>query len=424
MSVRPGSPKVLLDISYKPLSNIMELQHNVIKLIQVDQQSYLNSMHGLDFLGNYNQQIQENQYPQIHHEHQEHQLYLNHLNVNKRHIPIKSDSHYLRYGEMIEDETEYNIPCSEILSTSNNGESSLLSSSAGINTNDMNKEVSIFEDLETQKYQINENGKRIRNFERSVGDIAQDSKKSNSVSHLSENHQRQHFDQEQGQQYFVEYLPTTVNEVNTTINNNAVDNLVLAHRNSESPQFEFSNKTVSEPTLKYNFRQPEQHEQNPHQKEIIKYNTVESIRLNRDANANGVLTSIVNFPNGYEQLENASSMNGSVYSSSDRDDLECTRQTAASVNGYLFSNDDELSNGACDNIDSLKDFRKPRRRTKRKEIKSEDCEDVHNQRVMANVRERQRTQSLNDAFKSLQQIIPTLPSDKLSKIQTLKLATR
>uniref|UniRef100_A0A6P4DZ23 Protein twist-like n=2 Tax=melanogaster group TaxID=32346 RepID=A0A6P4DZ23_DRORH len=43
---------------------------------------------------------------------------------------------------------------------------------------------------------------------------------------------------------------------------------------------------------------------------------------------------------------------------------------------------------------------------------------------MANVRERQRTQSLNDAFKSLQQIIPTLPSDKLSKIQTLKLATR
>ncbi|RZF35134.1 hypothetical protein LSTR_LSTR009440 [Laodelphax striatellus] len=46
------------------------------------------------------------------------------------------------------------------------------------------------------------------------------------------------------------------------------------------------------------------------------------------------------------------------------------------------------------------------------------------QRVMANVRERQRTQSLNEAFASLRKIIPTLPSDKLSKIQTLKLAAR
>jgi hypothetical protein len=45
-------------------------------------------------------------------------------------------------------------------------------------------------------------------------------------------------------------------------------------------------------------------------------------------------------------------------------------------------------------------------------------------RSMANVRERQRTQSLNEAFSSLRKIIPTLPSDKLSKIQTLKLASR
>ncbi|XP_034190299.1 twist [Osmia lignaria lignaria] len=51
-------------------------------------------------------------------------------------------------------------------------------------------------------------------------------------------------------------------------------------------------------------------------------------------------------------------------------------------------------------------------------------EEVQNQRVMANVRERQRTQSLNEAFAALRKIIPTLPSDKLSKIQTLKLATR
>ncbi|XP_051497389.1 twist-related protein 2-like isoform X2 [Apus apus] len=46
------------------------------------------------------------------------------------------------------------------------------------------------------------------------------------------------------------------------------------------------------------------------------------------------------------------------------------------------------------------------------------------QRAIANGRERQRTQSLNDAFAELRKIIPTLPSDKLSKIQTLKLAAR
>ncbi|ESO87995.1 hypothetical protein LOTGIDRAFT_126724 [Lottia gigantea] len=51
-------------------------------------------------------------------------------------------------------------------------------------------------------------------------------------------------------------------------------------------------------------------------------------------------------------------------------------------------------------------------------------EELQQQRVTANVRERQRTQSLNDAFTQLRQIIPTLPSDKLSKMQTLKLASR
>lgn len=50
-------------------------------------------------------------------------------------------------------------------------------------------------------------------------------------------------------------------------------------------------------------------------------------------------------------------------------------------------------------------------------------EDLQTQRILANVRERQRTQSLNDAFTQLRKIVPTLPSDKLSKIQTLKLAT-
>jgi twist-like protein len=63
-----------------------------------------------------------------------------------------------------------------------------------------------------------------------------------------------------------------------------------------------------------------------------------------------------------------------------------------------------------------------KRRQQQQEALSQD--DVQNQRAIANVRERQRTQSLNDAFAHLRLIIPTLPSDKLSKIQTLKLATR
>ena len=61
--------------------------------------------------------------------------------------------------------------------------------------------------------------------------------------------------------------------------------------------------------------------------------------------------------------------------------------------------------------------KKPRR-------KPQSFQDLQNQRMLANVRERQRTESLNDAFSQLRKIIPTLPSDKLSKIQTLKLATR
>ena len=48
--------------------------------------------------------------------------------------------------------------------------------------------------------------------------------------------------------------------------------------------------------------------------------------------------------------------------------------------------------------------------------------DINNICVAANVRERQRTQSLNEAFGKLREIVPTQPSDKLSKRETLKLA--
>eukprot|EP00093_Oithona_nana_P013859 13859.XXX_248223_249047_1 [CDS] Oithona nana genome sequencing. len=51
------------------------------------------------------------------------------------------------------------------------------------------------------------------------------------------------------------------------------------------------------------------------------------------------------------------------------------------------------------------------------------AEELNAQRTQANVRERMRTQNLNEAFQNLRQIIPTMPSDKMSKIQTLKLAS-
>lgn len=74
-------------------------------------------------------------------------------------------------------------------------------------------------------------------------------------------------------------------------------------------------------------------------------------------------------------------------------------------------------------LDGGKKSRKNKARH-RKRVSKVTAEDLSNQRVMANVRERQRTQSLNEAFSLLRKTIPTLPSDKLSKIQTLKLASR
>ncbi|XP_003215189.1 twist-related protein 2 [Anolis carolinensis] len=66
----------------------------------------------------------------------------------------------------------------------------------------------------------------------------------------------------------------------------------------------------------------------------------------------------------------------------------------------------------------------PGKRGKKSSPGAQSYEELQSQRILANVRERQRTQSLNEAFAALRKIIPTLPSDKLSKIQTLKLASR
>ena len=83
----------------------------------------------------------------------------------------------------------------------------------------------------------------------------------------------------------------------------------------------------------------------------------------------------------------------------------------------------KINSNEC-NDHSINNLRILLQAKKSKKKPPQSYEDLQTQRVMANVRERQRTQSLNDAFSQLRKIIPTLPSDKLSKIQTLKLACR
>ena len=65
------------------------------------------------------------------------------------------------------------------------------------------------------------------------------------------------------------------------------------------------------------------------------------------------------------------------------------------------------------------------RRRKSKSISGPDDDDGNKQpRVAANARERDRTHSVNSAFTTLRDLIPTEPKNrKLSKIETLRLAT-
>ncbi|KAJ2945683.1 hypothetical protein O0L34_g522 [Tuta absoluta] len=92
---------------------------------------------------------------------------------------------------------------------------------------------------------------------------------------------------------------------------------------------------------------------------------------------------------------------------------------------YYPQTDPAKSEGYRTSTDENEEQKKARKRSSKSTRKrAQSFEEMQIQRVMANVRERQRTQSLNEAFASLRQIIPSLPSDKLSKIQTLQLATQ
>ncbi|MFH4984706.1 hypothetical protein AB6A40_011415 [Gnathostoma spinigerum] len=55
-------------------------------------------------------------------------------------------------------------------------------------------------------------------------------------------------------------------------------------------------------------------------------------------------------------------------------------------------------------------------------LQNANGEESQQQRISANQRERRRTKELNDAFAVLRRIVPSLPSDKMSKIHTLRIA--
>ncbi|EDX08300.1 twist [Drosophila simulans] len=393
MSTRSVSPKVLLDISYKPtLPNIMELQNNVIKLIQVEQQAYMQSGYQL-------------QHQQQHlHAHQHHQQH--HQQQHTQYAPLPSE--YAAYGITELEDTDYNIPSNEVLSTSSN--QSAQSASLELNNNN------------TSSNTTSSGNNSTRQEGRSSGDY--DCQAGGSLvmqpEHKKLIHQQQQQQQQQHQQQiYVDYLPTTVDEVASAQSCPGVQSTCT----SPQSHFDFPDEELPEHKAQvflplYNNQQQQsqqQQQQQPHQQSHAQMHFQNAYRQSFD---------------GYEP---ANSLNGSAYSSSDRDDMEYARHNALSsvsdLNGGVMSPaclaDDGSAGSLLDGSDAGgKAFRKPRRRLKRKPSKTEETDEFSNQRVMANVRERQRTQSLNDAFKSLQQIIPTLPSDKLSKIQTLKLATR
>ncbi|KAH8326976.1 hypothetical protein KR074_000064 [Drosophila pseudoananassae] len=398
MSARSVSPKVLLDISYKPtLPNIMELQHNVIKLIQVEQQAYMQS-------GYQQHQIMQ------HHQQQQQQA--------PQYAPLPSE--YAAYGITELEDTDYNIPSNEVLSTSSN--QSAQSASLELNNNNTSSNTSSNNNFDPQNGNgngsaWNEHGKRARSsgdYDCQTGGSLVMQPEHKKLIH--QQHQQQH---QQQQHIYVDYLPTTVDEVASAQACPGVQSTCTSpHSHFDFPDEELPEHKNQVFLPLYTNQQQQQQQQQSQQ------------QLHQQSQAQMHFQAA--YRQSFEGYEPANSLNGSAYSSSDRDEMEYARHTALSsvndLNGGMSPAclaDDGSAGSLLDGSDAGgKAFRKPRRRLKRKPSKTEDTDEFSNQRVMANVRERQRTQSLNDAFKALQQIIPTLPSDKLSKIQTLKLATR
>ncbi|XP_011185489.2 protein twist [Zeugodacus cucurbitae] len=503
MSIRPSSPKILLDISYKPLPHVMDMQDNVIKLIKMEPQAYEYMQQDIvahqqqhTISGSFYHSTQAAQASRLTAPTQPPQMH------TQRHIVESTEFAYGGNPAKM-DSTDYHMQNAEMLHNCSASNSSPLAyaqsdelNNAGAMTTNIGKELN-------NNYNMQQSGacngmsagqlvgvnKRNREFESADCELMTKSKK----AHLQLTNEQQSPQQQQQQQahfihapdtprFVLEYLPTTVTDVNSNIsapnNNNNADSSSNSNSNNSSSSnnsspFEFAAREMCENSVdnyKYVYQQhqlqqhgqqQQQQQQQQHEQQHIQQPPLQhtlapttttpphnihpnngifglkheiSKDLTHTLAHDAALTQVhAQSPhigkNHLAHYEFAPSMKSN---NSDVEDMEFIRLNGDNGENcdasYDYTNDDLLemrADSLSDNTDAgAKSFRKPRRRTRRKSSRSEDAEEFHNQRVMANVRERQRTQSLNDAFKALQQIIPTLPSDKLSKIQTLKLATR
>ncbi|XP_060517621.1 pancreas transcription factor 1 subunit alpha-like isoform X2 [Cylas formicarius] len=100
--------------------------------------------------------------------------------------------------------------------------------------------------------------------------------------------------------------------------------------------------------------------------------------------------------------------------------------TGSSNSGDLFLYDENSSDSALSNYSFNSDqenHSEQRDRNYRLRRRNKCPQQQIQQRQAANLRERKRMQSINDAFEGLRAHIPTLPYEKrLSKVDTLKLA--
>ncbi|XP_039957338.1 protein twist [Bactrocera tryoni] len=533
MSIRPSSPKVLLDISYKPMPHAMDMQDNVIKLIKMEPQAY-EYLHNMqmqqDIVAHQQQQQQQQQHTlsgSFYHSTngaQASRLAPTQPSAmhTQRHIVEPTDFAYGDNGAAGAevDSTDYHMQSPEMLSNCSANTTPLAFGQSAVEhtagattttTTNMAKELNNNYNMQNGACngvtaQLVGATKRNRGeFESADHELMNETKKPhlqliNEQQHAPQQ-QQQHQQQQQQQAHFMhaqdaprfvlDYLPTTVSDVNSNINgpnnNNADSNSNNSSSNGTS-QFDFAAREMCENSVdnfKYGYQQQlphgqQQQQQQNHQQQAMQQTLQQSLQQQQSVQQQPLQHTLTpttttpphNIPptNGIFSLKQeigkdlthtlahetataaalsqvhaqtphiigkslaqhydfAHSMKSN---NSEGDDLEFMRLNGDNHENcdasYDYTNDDLMdirADSLSDNADTAaKHFRKPRRRTRRKSSRSEDADEFHNQRVMANVRERQRTQSLNDAFKALQQIIPTLPSDKLSKIQTLKLATR
>ncbi|XP_011350582.2 protein twist [Ooceraea biroi] len=124
------------------------------------------------------------------------------------------------------------------------------------------------------------------------------------------------------------------------------------------------------------------------------------------------------------ELLSSSSSSTSTRSYSVTNDIKSvTKRQKLNDSSSNNNNDNNSKNNTNDDDDEVDSEASATKRRPRRKNSATDA-DIQRPRTMATVRERQRMQSFNEAFSALRKIIPTLPSDKLSKIQTLKLAVR